>query len=141
MKIASLLATVLISTAALTLSAADSAHSKTLRQYEAVRVALVSDDLASAKKAGATLAAAAGEESVTDVQEASRKLAESSSLKEARAAFQTISVAVEKLVKGQPGFFIVTCPMIKGSVWVQTTEKIGNPYAGKEMAECGEIRK
>jgi len=25
--------------------------------------------------------------------------------------------------------------------WVQTSEKIGNPYYGKEMAGCGEIKK
>ena len=140
MKITSILS-VALAIASLPLFAADNAHPKTFRQYDAVRVALVADDLAAAKKAGTALAAAAKEESVTGIQEASSKLAGSSSLKEARAAFQTISVALEKMVKGQPGYFIVTCPMIKGSVWVQTTEKIGNPYAGKEMPECGEIKK
>jgi len=25
--------------------------------------------------------------------------------------------------------------------WVQNSEKIGNPYYGKEMASCGEIKK
>ena len=140
MKPAAFLA-VILTAAVLPLMAADSAHPKTLVSYEAVRVALVADDLAAAKKAGAGLAVAAKEESGSDVQEAAGKLAASSSLKEARAAFQTISLAVEKLVKGQSGYFIVTCPMIKGSVWIQTTDKIGNPYAGKEMAGCGEIRK
>lgn len=140
MKIASLLALAL-AFAVLPLSAAISPHAKTLQQYEAVHAALVADNLAAAKKAGASLAAAAKEESLTDIEAVSQKLADSSSLKEARAAFQTISVAVEKLVKGQPGYFIVTCPMIQGSVWVQTTDKIGNPYAGKEMAGCGEIKK
>jgi hypothetical protein len=140
MKIASLFSLVLAA-AVLSLSAADIAHPKTLQQYEAVRVALVSDDLAAAKKAGASLAAAAKEESLADIAEAGQKLADSASLKEARAVFQSISLAVEKWVKDQPGYFIMTCPMVEGSVWVQTTDKIGNPYKGKEMAECGEIKK
>ena len=140
MKIASILALVLAA-AVLPLSAADNAHPKTLQQYEAVRAALVSDNLAAAKKAGTSLVAAAKDESAPDIAEAGQKLAASSSLTEARAAFQTISLAVEKWVKGQPGYFIMTCPMVEGSVWVQTTDKIGNPYKGGEMAECGEIKK
>ncbi|MEI8340112.1 MAG: DUF3347 domain-containing protein [Verrucomicrobiota bacterium] len=140
MKFASLFAVVL-ALAVSPLSAADNAHSKTLQQYDAVRTALVADNLAAAKKAGTALAAAAKEESVSDIQDASQKLADSSSLKDARAAFLIISLVIEKMVKGQPGYFVVTCPMIKGSVWVQTTDKIGNPYAGREMPECGEIRK
>jgi len=127
--------------AVLSLSAAETLYPKTLEQYEKVRAALVVDDLSAAKKAALTLAASAKMESASEIQDAIQKLADSSSLKEARAAFQTLSLGVEKWVKGQKGYFIVTCPMIQNSVWIQTTDKIGNPYAGKAMQECGEIRK
>jgi len=140
MKIASLFALV-FAFVLFPLAAADNVHPNTLKQYEAVRAALVMDNLAGAKKAATDLASAAKAESAENIAEASQKIADSPSLKEARIAFLAVSIAIEKIVKGQPGYFIVTCPMIKGSVWVQTTEKIGNPYAGKEMPECGEIKK
>jgi ABC-type phosphate transport system substrate-binding protein len=123
------------------LSAADNPCPKTIAQYDSVRVALASDNLGAAKKSAETLAAAAKEESVNQILEASGKLAASKSLEEARAQFQAISLELHKLVNGKPGFYAVTCPMIKGSLWIQTSEKIGNPYAGKEMQECGEIKK
>jgi len=122
-------------------SAASNAHPQTLLQYEAVRVALANDDLNGAKKAAAELAAAAKKESANEILDASLKLSETNSLGDARKSFQSISVEVEKWIKGEPGYYAVTCPMIKGSVWIQTTSKIGNPYEGKEMQECGEIKK
>ena len=64
----------------------------------------------------------------------------SATLEDARKQFQTISSELAKRVKGKKGFYVVTCPMIKGSVWVQTTTKIGNPYKGKSMPECGVIQ-
>ena len=127
--------------ASLPLFAAESTHPKIIKQYDIVRAALVADDLSAAKKAATNLATAAQEESVTELQVPIKKLTDSTSLKEARAAFQSISLVLEKWVKGQKGFFIVTCPMIKDSVWIQTTDKIGNPYAGQEMPECGQIQK
>ena len=140
MRLASLIV-LAFSLSILKLSAADSAHPKTLEQYEAIRTALVADNLGATKKAATALVTAVKEESATELQDASVQLANSTSLKEARAAFQKLSITLEKWVKGKKGYFIATCPMIEGSVWIQTTEKIGNPYAGKEMPECGMIKK
>ena len=44
------------------------------------------------------------------------------------------------MAAGQSGYYVVNCPMVKKD-WVQISEKIGNPYYGKEMATCGEIKK
>jgi hypothetical protein len=99
-----------------------------LAGYEKVRSALAADDLANAK-------AATG-----DLHDDGVPLAKSSSLKEARAAFDKLSDKAKKLVAGQSGYYVVNCPMLKKD-WVQTSEKIGNPYSGKEMAGCGEIKK
>lgn len=99
-----------------------------LAGYEKIRVALVADDLAQAKQAANAL----GEEGSA--------MAKSESLEAARTGFATLSGKAEKLAGGQPGYYVVHCPMAKKD-WVQTSEKISNPYLGKEMLGCGEIKK
>ena len=99
-----------------------------LSRYEKVRSALAADDLAAAKTAAGDL----GEEGAA--------LTKSNSLKEARAAFEKLSDKAKQLAAGQSGYYVVNCPMLKKD-WVQTSEKIANPYYGKEMATCGEIKK
>jgi hypothetical protein len=99
-----------------------------LARYEKVRSALATDDLGAAK----AIAGELGEEGA--------QLAKSSSLKEARAAFEKLSDKAKQLAAGQAGYYVVHCPMLQKD-WVQTNEKIANPYYGKEMATCGEIKK
>jgi hypothetical protein len=99
-----------------------------LARYEKVRGALAADDLGAAKTAAGDL----GDEGVA--------LAKSSSLKEARAVFEKLSDKAKQLVAGQSGYYLVHCPMLQKD-WVQTNEKIANPYYGKGMANCGEIKK
>jgi hypothetical protein len=99
-----------------------------LAAYEKVRSALAGDDLGGAKSGAGALS------------EDGAALAKSSSLKEARIAFEKLSDKAKKLAAGQPGYYVVNCPMLKKD-WVQVSEKIGNPYFGKEMATCGEIKK
>ena len=99
-----------------------------LEGYEKVRSALAADDLAAAKTAAGLL----GQEGAP--------LSKSTSLTEARKAFEKLSDKAQHVASGQSGYYIVTCPMLKKD-WVQTSEKIANPYYGKEMATCGEIKK
>src|SRR5256885_2145775 len=99
-----------------------------LAGYEKIRAALAADDLGAAKAA------------VTDLGDDGAALVKCSSLKEARAAFEKLSDKAKQLVAGQAGYYVVNCPMLKKD-WVQNSEKIGNPYYGKEMASCGEIKK
>ena len=99
-----------------------------LAGYEKVRSALAADDLVNAKAAA------------SDLQDDGAAVAKSSSLKEARVAFEKLSDKAKTLATEQPGYYVVNCLMLKKD-WVQTSEKIGNPYYGKEMATCGEIKK
>jgi len=99
-----------------------------LAGYEKVRAALAADDLSAAKVAA------------RDLGDDGAALAKSSSLKEARVAFERPSDKAKQLAAGQPGYYVVNCPMLKKD-WVQISETIGNPYYGKEMASCGEIKK
>lgn len=99
-----------------------------LANYEKVHQALAADDLATAKKAA------------TDFGTQGLDLAKSETLEQARAAFEKLSSEAAKLADGQSGYYVVHCPMLKKD-WVQTSDKIANPYAGKAMATCGEIKK
>jgi hypothetical protein len=99
-----------------------------LAAYDKVHHALVADDLATAKKAAMDLGTAGAE------------LSKSNSLEEARTAFSKLSDQAEKLAAGQPGYYVMYCPMKKKD-WVQTSEKVENPYGGKDMLTCGELKK
>jgi len=99
-----------------------------LANYEKVHQALVADDLAMAKKAAADLGAPGSD------------LAKSETLDQARAAFEKLSGEAAKLAAGQSGYYVMHCPM-KNKDWVQTNDKVANPYGGKEMLSCGEVKK
>ena len=99
-----------------------------LEGYEKVRSALAADDLAAAKTAAGLL----GQEGAP--------LSKSTSLTEARKAFEKLSDKAQHVASGQSGYYIVTCPMLKKD-WVQVSDTISNPYYGKQMLSCGEIKK
>ena len=99
-----------------------------LAGYEKIHTALVADDLGKAKSAAQEL----GEDG-TDFGKVN-------SLADARAAFEKLSAKAKGLITGQSGFYVVHCPMLKKD-WVQTSDKIENPYGGKDMVTCGEIKK
>lgn len=99
-----------------------------LSGYEKAHNALAADDLNGAKAAGGDLGTEGGD------------LSKSKSLKDARAAFQKLSTKAKQLAAGQSGYYVYHCPMLKKD-WVQTSTTTANPYGGKEMVGCGEIKK
>lgn len=118
-----------------------------LAQYEVVRAALASDDLAAAKKAATVvekdLTVVAKEDAKAQPgADAAKKLAAADSLKVAREAFKALSKRAVHLAGSQKGYFIANCPMVEGGEgdWVQTTKDINNPYFGKAMLTCGSIK-
>jgi hypothetical protein len=99
-----------------------------LSGYEKTHTALAADDLNGAKAA------------TNDLGSEGAELSKSSSLKEARTAFERLSAKAKQLAAGQPGYYVYHCPMLKKD-WVQTSTTTANPYAGKDMVGCGEIQK
>ncbi len=99
-----------------------------LAGYEEVHTALVADDLSAAKAAW------------TELGPDGTDLSKSKSLGEARAAFGKLSDKAVKLAAEQSGYYVAHCPM-KNKDWVQTSTTITNPYGGKGMISCGEIKK
>ena len=97
--------------------------------YEKVRAALAADDLTAAKEAAGELG------------EPGAALAKSEKIEAARSEFGKLSERAIELGRGQSGYYVANCPMIKNANWLQTSTKISNPYAGKSMLECGVIKK
>ena len=98
-----------------------------LAGYEKVHTALAADDLSTAKAAA------------KDLGEEGSDIAKVGSLKDARAGFEKLSSRAKTLVADQTGYHIFHCPMLEKD-WVQTSTTVANPYGGKDMVGCGEIK-
>lgn len=70
-------------------------------------------------------------------------LAQAKDLDAARAAFKPLSESLIAYLKAQKvpagSYYVAYCPMAKAS-WLQTDKTIINPYMGKSMIHCGQIR-
>src|ERR1700730_6781753 len=85
-----------------------------LAGYEKLRAALADDDLLRANAAAQELTGAGF------------KVAKSETLNYDRAEFAKISVPAAKVAAGQPGYYIMRCPMLNRE-WVQTSKEVSNP--------------
>jgi hypothetical protein len=130
-KLSHLLACVLaLHLSALFLSAAELSGSDKyfLRGYEKMRAALVADDLAKANEAA------------QELTESGFQVARGETLGFARDEFTKLSKMAVQVAAGQNGYYVMHCPVLDKD-WVQTSKKVSNPYGGKEMITCGEIKK
>ena len=70
-------------------------------------------------------------------------LAQAKDIKAARQAFKPLSASLVKYLAdnkaGRGIYHEAYCPMVKAS-WLQTEKTIKNPYMGKEMLTCGELK-
>jgi Cu(I)/Ag(I) efflux system membrane fusion protein len=70
-------------------------------------------------------------------------LAKAKDLEAARAAFKPLSESLIQYLQEQKvpagTYHEVYCPMAKAS-WLQTDKTVMNPYMGKEMIHCGQIK-
>lgn len=107
-----------------------------LNSVDQVSKALANDDLGAAKIAAGDLAQSAkGAGKQTLAQHAS-ELAKSDSLESAREHLKMMSGDAAALAKGSSQYHVMDCPMA-GAKWVQSGDKVMNPYMGKAMQQCG----
>ena len=69
-------------------------------------------------------------------------LAKASDLKSARTAFKALSNSLIKYLDEhhvKNAYVEIYCPMARAS-WLQVDRNVNNPYLGKEMPTCGEIK-
>jgi hypothetical protein len=118
-----------------------------LGHYEVLRAALAADDLPGAQKAAVVIVAAPVDKPTSDADSeraaknlaAAKTVAAATSLADAREGFKTLSRKAVHLAEGLSGYYRLTCSHVPNDEgkWVQTTNKIANPYHGKAMLTCG----
>ena len=78
-----------------------------------------------------------------DVATQADTLARVKDLKAAREAFKPLSASLVKYLAdnkaGVGNYHEAYCPMVKAN-WLQTGKAIKNPYMGKQMLSCGELK-
>ncbi len=78
-----------------------------------------------------------------DVAKQADILAQAKDLKAAREAFKPLSASLIKYLAdkkaGKGVYHEVYCPMANAS-WLQLGKDVRNPYYGKEMLDCGEVK-
>ena len=79
----------------------------------------------------------------SDVATQAETLAKAKDLKAAREAFKPLSKSLIKYLAdnkaGKGTYHEAYCPMVKSS-WLQTEKEVRNPYYGKSMLTCGELK-
>lgn len=82
-----------------------------------------------------------------DIKENAEHISENASkIEHQREHFEILSKDVEDLIRtfgGGQKLYKDFCPMAndkKGAFWISETKEIKNPYLGKEMPTCGDIR-
>ncbi len=118
-------------------------YEESLTQYFILQQALANDSLTDAQQAAKYLAEALGEKSA--LSSLAHQIHHSDSLNTARPLFESLSKAIEVLVKhhGSPEGMSIGkyhCPMVdknRGASWLQDSEGTKNPYFGEMMPRCG----
>lgn len=125
------------------------ALNEALEAYEGARTLLADDQLEGVSEHASELvrafeAAVANGAPDTAGQgaRAAGRMGKAKTIEEARAAFEDVSLALVSLASDNPSLtqnrFIFQCPMTDGfGKWIQTTEKLENPYMGHSMLACG----
>ena len=114
--------------------------------YIKVQAALVRDSLEGVADAGAAitkaLPAAASEKLPTGLTSQAESLSKAKDLEAARAAFKLMSNSLIEFARSHNAtgtYHVAYCPMAKAS-WLQTGTTVVNPYFGKAMPHCGQIK-
>lgn len=127
------------------LVAASDVPAPLLTAYLKVQTDLAGDQLQAALADARVVAAEAAKagQSADKVKATADKLAAAKEIEAARTAFGDLSDAFIQYVGGKsPGgeVKLAYCPMVKKS-WLQKGDQIQNPYFGKAMSTCGELKK
>jgi len=118
--------------------------------YLELQTALADDDLPSAQNATkALLAAAAQGPAFAELTGPAEAIADAGDIKTAQASFLTVSnemIALVDQVGTSSGhaLYVAHCPMAfrgQGGSWLQSDQKVANPYYGSMMFRCGSIKK
>jgi hypothetical protein len=119
-----------------------------VKSYLAIQSRLAADSLDDVQADASRIAAGARTLGQTGagLAAAADAVAKAADLNAAREAFGPLSEAVIARVKADtafdpgPGLRLAWCPMVRRS-WLQREEQVRNPYYGKQMLTCGELKR
>lgn len=111
-----------------------------LLNYENARLSLIDGSLADVQVAAKRITNAADRAGQRSLGDDAANLADARDLAAARRAFATLSEKVIDYHRTHPaeGVAVAYCSLEKKS-WLQPIGRIGNPYAGSDMRQCGEF--
>ncbi|MDE3067539.1 MAG: DUF3347 domain-containing protein [Verrucomicrobiota bacterium] len=113
--------------------------------YLKIQTALADDSLTGVAENAGAIAKAVRTDAKTMpavVATEAESLAKTRNLKSARAAFKPLSASLIQYLadhNARGAYVEVYCPMARAG-WLQAGKDVNNPYLGKEMAKCGEIK-
>jgi len=115
--------------------------------YITVQGALAQDSLKGVATGATAMAKAIQGDStktlLPKVAQQTQALANAKDIASARNAFKSLSDSLIQYLKDQKvpagSYYVAYCPMSKAS-WLQTDKTIMNPYMGKGMIHCGQIK-
>jgi hypothetical protein len=115
--------------------------------YIAIQEELAKDSMKGVAEHASAIAAAAKSGQVkglpAGVEKHAEAVAEAKDIKSARQAFKPLSADLIKYLAdnkaGKGVYHEAYCPMAKAA-WLQTGKDVRNPYYGKSMLDCGELR-
>jgi hypothetical protein len=118
-----------------------------LEHYVAIQKELAKDSIKDVNENATAIAKAVKTDETKkfspDVAKQADALAQAKDLKKAREAFKPLSESLVKYVAdskaGKGTYHEAYCPMAKAS-WLQTEKEVRNPYYGKSMLDCGELK-
>jgi len=118
-----------------------------LDNYLAIQTNLFTDSMKGLSEHATAIAKAVSGDSMkmlpADVTKQAETLAAAKDLKAAREAFKPLSASLVKYMSdhkaGKGTYHEAFCPMANAS-WLQTGKEIKNPYYGKAMPDCGELK-
>lgn len=127
--------------------AADTPIQSVLSSYQKIQQALANDSTTGIADAASqivqTAKADGGKTVPAEVGKDADAVAKAKDLDGARAAFKTLSddliKALEKQNPKTGQYYGAYCPMA-GASWIQKGKDISNPYYGKSMSSCGDIK-
>jgi hypothetical protein len=122
--------------------------SKIYDRYIRLKDALINSDSRSASTAATELANALdnikGCENTTAIV---NEIGKSAGIKEQRIKFVRLNSDIVPMMKNAKlssgSIFVMYCPMAddgKGGYWLSSNKEVRNPYYGKEMIDCGEVK-
>jgi Cu(I)/Ag(I) efflux system membrane fusion protein len=118
-----------------------------LDHYLAIQKELSKDSMKGVNEHAAAIAKAVKGDDMkmlpAEVAQQAETLAAAKDIKKAREAFKPLSASLIKYLAdhkaGKGVYHEAYCPMAKAN-WLQTEKEVRNPYYGKSMLDCGELK-